>query len=132
MPCRVDATESRARMQPVFLSRGEKPTIPITFVTPESCADHRGRLAAGAHRFARYAPARDKAIRLEPPEGIDAGELAFVVEGMWLARDLINTPANDMGPAELEYAARALAAGHDASVHAIIGDDLLKENFPLI
>jgi leucyl aminopeptidase len=49
-----------------------------------------------------------------------------------LARDLINTPANDMGPAELEEAARALATKHGASVRAIVGDDLLGENFPLI
>jgi leucyl aminopeptidase len=49
-----------------------------------------------------------------------------------LARDLINTPANDMGPAELEQATRALAARHHASVRAIVGDDLIAENFPLI
>ena len=51
---------------------------------------------------------------------------------MTLARDLINTPANDMGPAELEAAARALAKQHGAKFRTIVGDDLLKQNFPLI
>ena len=49
-----------------------------------------------------------------------------------LARDLINTPANDLGPAELEEAARELAAKHGASFRSIVGDDLLTQNFPLI
>ena len=88
--------------------------------------------ALGAYRFARYRKADDKSVRLELPAGVDGDDVSRVVEGVWLARDLINTPANDMGPAELEYAARSLAARHEASVHAIVGDDLLKENFPLI
>ena len=50
---------------------------------------------------------------------------------MTLARDLINTPANDLGPAELEEAARALAKQHGAIVRVIVGD-ALAENFPLI
>jgi leucyl aminopeptidase len=49
-----------------------------------------------------------------------------------LTRDLVNTPANDMGPAELEAAARALARPHGAKVRSIVGDALLKQNFPLI
>src|SRR5262249_49432030 len=53
-------------------------------------------------------------------------------DGIFLARDLINTPANDMGPAELEQAARALAARYGATIRVVIGDDLIKENFPLV
>ena len=48
---------------------------------------------------------------------------------MTLARDLINTPANDMGPAELEEAARALARAPGADIRAIVGDDLLTREF---
>ena len=51
---------------------------------------------------------------------------------MALARDLINTPANDMGPAELEEAARVLALRHEADIKVTVGDDLLAANFPLI
>ena len=66
------------------------------------------------------------------PDGVDGDELTPLAEGVTLARDLINTPANDMGPAELEAAARALAKQHGAKFRAITGDDLLKQNFPLI
>jgi leucyl aminopeptidase len=98
---------------------------------------HDARLGAlafalGTYRFNRYRKPDDKEVRLEVPEGVDADDLTRVTEAVFLARDLINTPANDLGPAELEYAARALATRHNASANAIVGDDLLKENFPLI
>jgi leucyl aminopeptidase len=51
---------------------------------------------------------------------------------VFLARDLINTPANDMGPAELAEAARLLAEHHGAKFSQIVGDALLKANYPLI
>jgi leucyl aminopeptidase len=102
-------------------------------------APHDVRLAAlafalGAYRFVRYRTGdlSDKQIRLEIPEGVDGDDLSRVAEGVTLARDLINTPANDMGPAELEQAARTLAARHRARARAVVGDDLMADNFPLI
>jgi leucyl aminopeptidase len=100
-------------------------------------APHDARLAAlgfalGTYRFDRYRKPNDKQVRLVLPEGVDGDELSRTVEAVCLARDLINTPANDMGPAELEQAARALAKRHGASARAVIGDALLAENFPLI
>src|SRR5262249_51113949 len=88
--------------------------------------------ALGPYRSARYRTAEAKAIRLEVPDGVDGADLSRIAEGVTLARDLINTPANDLGPAELEEAARALAARHGASARAIVGEDLVKQNFPLI
>jgi len=98
---------------------------------------HDARLAAlafalGSYRFARYRKAEDKAIRLELLPGLDGADLARIAQAVWLARDLINTPANDMGPAELEAAARAVATRHGATFRAIVGADLLTQNFPLI
>jgi leucyl aminopeptidase len=98
---------------------------------------HDAKLAAlavalGNYRFTRYRKSEPSDIKLDLPQSIDREELDFVVEGVRLARDLINTPANDMGPEELETAARKLATLHDAKFKAIVGDDLLKENFPLI
>jgi len=92
--------------------------------------------ALGAYRFTRYRQANNnkadgKAIRLVLPDGVGRAELARMVEGVTLARDLVNTPANDMGPAELETAARTLAERHGASVGVTVGDDLVRE-FPLI
>ncbi|MGH6768450.1 MAG: leucyl aminopeptidase family protein [Xanthobacteraceae bacterium] len=100
-------------------------------------APHDARLAAiafalGAYRFSRYRKADDKQFRLELPEGVDGDDASRIVEGVCLARDLINTPANDMGPPDLEHAARSLGARHGATVSVIIGERLLEENFPLV
>jgi leucyl aminopeptidase len=100
-------------------------------------APHDARLAAlafalGCYRFARYRAAESKDVRLELPDGVDGADLSRIADGAALARDLINTPANDLGPAELEDAARTLATRHGASIRAVVGEDLLAENFPLI
>jgi leucyl aminopeptidase len=100
-------------------------------------APHDVRLAAlafalGSYRFGRYRKADDKETRLVLPDGADGAELTRIADGVTLARDLINTPANDLGPPELEDAARKLAARHGAAFSSIVGDDLLKQNFPLI
>jgi leucyl aminopeptidase len=88
--------------------------------------------ALGAYQFARYRKGDDKEVQLEIPDGVDGEELSRIVDGVFLARDLINTPANDMGPADLEAAARRLAQQHGATIRSVIGDDLLAENFPLV
>ena len=98
---------------------------------------HDARLAAlafalGAYRFARYRKQEDKEFKLELPGNVDGEDLSRILEGVTLARDLINTPANDLGPAELEAAALAVAERHGAKVRAVAGDDLLKANFPLV
>jgi leucyl aminopeptidase len=100
-------------------------------------APHDTRLAAlafglGSYRFTRYRKAEERNLTLELPQSVDYDEITRIVEGVTLARDLINTPANDMGPPELEEAARALAARHGATIRVTVGDDLLTENFPLI
>jgi leucyl aminopeptidase len=98
---------------------------------------HDARLAAlaialGLYRFSRYRKAEAQKIHLDLPQNLDRDDLQRIVEGVALARDLINTPANDMGPAQLEAAARKLAARHGAAISAIVGDELLTQNFPLI
>jgi leucyl aminopeptidase len=100
-------------------------------------APHDARLAAlafalGSYRFTRYRKAEPNGAKLQIPEGVDGAELSRMAQGVALARDLINTPANEMGPAELEQAARDLAAKHGAGFRSIAGDDLLRQNFPLI
>jgi leucyl aminopeptidase len=88
--------------------------------------------ALGSYQFSRYRKPDAKEVRLEIPDGVDGEDLTRMVEGVFLARDLINTPANDMGPAELEAAARRLAERHGARVQSVVGDDLLAKNFPLV
>ncbi len=88
--------------------------------------------ALGTYRFARYRKVEARQVKLDLPQSIDREDLERIVEAVTLARDLVNTPANDMGPAELEAAVRSLATRHGADVRAVVGEDLLKENFPLI
>ncbi|MAQ37695.1 MAG: leucyl aminopeptidase, partial [Thioclava sp.] len=90
-----------------------------------------GWLLAG-YRFGRYAEAAPPKARLICPEGLDAAQIEAVAEGEAFTRDLINTPASDMGPDELEGAARLLAERHGAEAKVIKGDDLLTQNFPMI
>ena len=88
----------------------------------------------GRYRFNRYKKSggEDELADLLAPEGVDATRLIRIVEGVFLTRDLINTPANDMGPAALERTARKLADRHGAAMTVIEGEDLLEANFPLI
>ena len=100
-------------------------------------APHDTRLAAlafalGSYRFTRYRKQDAPNVRLVPPEGIDVAEVTRMAEAASLARDLINTPSNDMGPEELAQAAQDLAKRFGASFHCIVGDDLPRQNFPLI
>lgn len=86
------------------------------------------------YRFDRYRPGRatPAPARLKPPAGCDTKRLLAMAAGEYLTRDLINTPASDMGPQDLEDAFLALAARHGATPEVIRGDDLLKQNLPMI
>jgi leucyl aminopeptidase len=87
----------------------------------------------GAYRFRRYKSGEGEgSARLRLPAGVAAARAQAIVEGVWLGRDLINTPAGDLGPQELEDAARALAERHAAQLTSIVGEDLLARNFPMI
>ncbi|MBS3978709.1 MAG: leucyl aminopeptidase family protein [Rhodobacteraceae bacterium] len=86
------------------------------------------------YRFDRYRPKKKTSSlpRLLCPEGLDSARLIAMAEGEALTRDLINTPAEDMGPEELEAAFLALAADYGAQAEVIRGDELLARNFPMI
>lgn len=86
----------------------------------------------GSYRFDRYRKPEPRGVSLICPRDVDARAITVTADAVALARDLINTPANDMGPQELDAAARAVAAECGGDVRVIVGDDLLGENFPLI
>ncbi len=85
-----------------------------------------------SYAFRRYLAPGGETPRLCAPQGVDRARLERIAAAMALGRDLINTPANDMGPEALSEAALALAAKHGAQARVIVGDALLAENFPLI
>jgi leucyl aminopeptidase len=88
-------------------------------------------IALAAYEFTRYRKSDGNTLKLVPPDGVDAAELSAVIEGVTLTRDLVNTPSNDMGPAELETAARKLARTHRARIAVTSGRTLARE-FPLV
>ncbi len=89
--------------------------------------------ALGAYSFDQYkTKGGSKAAQLIWPKGADKTLAKAIVEGISYARDLISTPANDMGPKELAAAARKIGRLHKAKLSVTVGDDLLKKNFPTI
>ena len=85
----------------------------------------------GSYRFGRYRSGGAGKARLAAPAGIDAAAVARIAAAVAMGRDLINTPANDLGPAEIEAAARTLAERHGASITVTQGEALARE-YPLI
>lgn len=85
----------------------------------------------GSYTFDRYRAHKSSRPTLLIPQDTDAADIKRQLAGVFLARDLINTPTNDMGPNQLEAAFRALAAHYKAEVSVVAGDDL-KQNFPLV
>ena len=85
-----------------------------------------------SYSFDRYRGESPDAAGLVAPKGIDAHRTEAIAAGEALTRDLINTPASDMGPAELAEATRQLARDHGADLNEICGDDLITSNFPMI
>jgi leucyl aminopeptidase len=88
--------------------------------------------ALGSYRFDRYKPRDDAQRELVWPEKADRAEVMAIAGAVYLIRDLVNTPASDMGPGELASAAVALARDFGGTCETIVGDDLLRENFPMI
>jgi leucyl aminopeptidase len=85
----------------------------------------------GTYAFDRYKKAARRAAKLVLPPGVDGAEVSRIAQNLFTARDLINMPANDLGPVELERAARELAAPHKAKISVVSGA-ALKRNYPLI
>ncbi|MXN66414.1 leucyl aminopeptidase family protein [Stappia sp. GBMRC 2046] len=89
--------------------------------------------ALSAYRFGRYRRTSSAELpRLMVPSGTDVGALGIILDGVGLARDLINTPANDLGPAELADEAARLFAAHGGTTEVVVGDDLLDKGFPMV
>jgi leucyl aminopeptidase len=96
----------------------------------------------GAYRFDRYrvrsdatsagSSAKPRSATLEPPENADHVFVALATEALGMARDWINTPAGDLGPAELAAAVRGIAERHAARYREWVGDELLSADFPAI
>jgi len=88
--------------------------------------------AYGGYRFDRYRPAKSEIASIEAPPNADVQFVALAAESLRMARDWINTPAQDFGPAALAAAAQRLAERHQAAYQEWVGEGLLAANFPAI
>ncbi|WP_424832203.1 leucyl aminopeptidase family protein [Ruegeria sp.] len=110
-----------------------KGTYRIRSGLPEKAAptEALGWLLTG-YAFDRYAVQSPAKARLIAPEGIDAARIEALAQAEGLIRDLVNTPASDMGPDQLQAASEGLAEEFEASCNVITGEGLLEQNFPMI
>ena len=88
--------------------------------------------ALASYRFERYRKKESRPVRLAVSADPAIERANAIAETVYLARDLINTPAADLGPAELAEAASAVAARFGATCRAMVGEDLLEQNFPAV
>jgi leucyl aminopeptidase len=87
--------------------------------------------ALGSYRFDRYKKKDAERPRLLA-EGADVAEVRQVAHACALAKDMVNTPANDLGPLQIETIAREIAEQHGAQVTVITGEGLLEANYPAV
>jgi leucyl aminopeptidase len=88
--------------------------------------------ALGSYAFTRYKKAKRLPATLVWPTKADRTEVERIAQGVFLARDMINTPAEDMGPEHLADAVLTVAKSYGAQTQVIVGDDLLQQNYPTI
>ena len=88
--------------------------------------------ALGSYRFARYQSTPSASAELQLPPSPAARHGLLLAEVVARTRDLVNTPAEHLGPEELADAVVAIAKAHGAKVRQVVGDALLKANFPAV
>ncbi len=109
-----------------------KGTYQFSGLSPEDAETEALGWLMASYVFDRYKEKSAVEVRLIAPDGVDPARIETIAAGEFLTRDLVNTPASDLGPSALEAACQALASEHKASCTVICGEDLLTENFPMI
>jgi leucyl aminopeptidase len=100
---------------------------------PVSATDAAVAIGLDTWKFERYRAKKAKpGAKILWPAAADKARATAMIEAISMARDLITTPSSDMGPAELAGVAQTLAKRHKAKISVIVGDDLLKKNYPTI
>ena len=124
--------------EPIWALGGLPDTLPAAAYildqqpSPEAATRMALGWALGAYAFGRYKKRRREPAALVWPANADRAEVELLARALYLARDLINTPAEDMGPAELAAAAETLAGAAGARFSVIAGDALLDHDYPMI
>ena len=128
--------QSRARGRFTMASIAAKLPAGTYQLVSDHAADDLEEHALGwllsQYAFEAYRAQPPHGARLVCPDGVNKDRIESIAAGETLTRDLINTPASDMGPADLEAACAELAGQHDAQITVIRGEALLEQNFPMI
>lgn len=114
-------------------------TLPAgTYTLADTFSDHDATKLylgwqLGSYSFDRYKLTKVGLLAtLQLPKNADLAYVTAATEATYLVRDLVTTPANNMGPDQLEETARSLAECYEAKVTVIAGGDLVIENYPMI
>ena len=142
------APDEKGELEKVFVGQGDDDALWVLGDLPQRLPAGRYALEApydkkqqtraalgwalGSYAFTRYRKPEKKKIALDWPRKADRAHVERMAEAVYMVRDLVNTPAADLGPAELAAAAQALALKHGATCGVIVGDALLKRNYPLV
>lgn len=118
-------------------ARGLSARLPGGLYKLDVAADQVGQAALafllGTYVFDRYKTRTDRAlVRLVAPEGLDAAEISRIAAACALAREMVDTPAADMGPLQIETIAREIAESAGAAITVTTGDALLEDNYPAV
>ena len=135
----------------VLLGLGDRPDPLALAILPDMLPPESYRLDGGAPRevadmaalawalgtycFERYKSDKSENKNKQWPRLVCSADIAaceHLIAAVFLARDLINAPACDMGSEALQAVGEEIAEAHGADISVIVGDDLLRENFPMI
>ena len=91
------------------------------------------QFALGAYLFDRYKVRPERGtVHLVAPDGVDVEETLTVASACALAREMVDTPAADMGPLQIETIAREIAESAGADITVVEGEALLDDNYPAV
>ena len=117
--------------------RGLAARLPAGLWRLDGIADDQAARAAqsfalATYRFDRYKARAASGARLSVPASVDVEGLSRIASACALAREMIDTPAADMGPLQIETVAREIAQAHGAAITVTTGEALLEENYPAV
>jgi leucyl aminopeptidase len=129
--CQIEGTSVYAFADlPTALPEGK---YELDFTQSESSpTDSALGWALGSYAFSIYKKPKRAPATLVWPAKADQAEVERLSRSVFLARDLINTPAEDMGPDELADAVKTVASARGAMLRVIVGDELIRQNYPTI
>lgn len=121
-----------------FIAAAAADRLPEGLYRFADALDARGARAAalgwllGGYRFDRYKKLKAPHARLLAPDNVEIASVKREADAVFLVRDLVNTPAADMTPADLERVVRAVGEEFGAEVSAVIGGDLVSGDLSMI